>query len=281
MTFQEPITILVNGDTKLEPDETFFVQLSSPVNATILDGTGVGTIQNDDNATAPTFSIDNVTMAEGNAGTTNFIFTVTKTGVTGIAAALISPPQMAPPIRLPAARSAAVQLTTFRRVGTLQFTPAETTKQITVAVCGETTFEPNETFFVNLSNPVNGSISPPGQGLGTITNDDCAAFSTVYVDDSWVGTTTMTDPDAGGPATSFGCDSFATIQGGINAVTVGGTVIVRDGTYTENLTLAKQVSLQGAQFGVNACGRSATESIVTAASGNLLNSANRLSQFDH
>src|SRR5262249_19601497 len=37
----------------------------------------------------------------------------------------------------------------------------------------------------------------------------CGPQSTVYVDDSWAGTTIGTDPDGGGPATSFGCDSFA------------------------------------------------------------------------
>ena len=75
------ITVQVTGDTRLEPDETFFVDLSSPVNATISQGRGIGTIQNDDSG--PTFSIDNVTMAEGNGATTNFVFTVTKTGTTG------------------------------------------------------------------------------------------------------------------------------------------------------------------------------------------------------
>jgi hypothetical protein len=34
----------------VEPNETFFVNLSSPTNATISDGQGVGTIVNDDGA---------------------------------------------------------------------------------------------------------------------------------------------------------------------------------------------------------------------------------------
>jgi hypothetical protein len=42
------ITVLVNGDQKFEPDETLFVNLSSPVNATISDNQGTGTILNDD-----------------------------------------------------------------------------------------------------------------------------------------------------------------------------------------------------------------------------------------
>lgn len=74
----------------------------------------------------------------------------------------------------------------------------------------------------------------------------CGPQSTVYVDDSWVGTTIGTDPDAGGPATNFGCDSFATIQGGINGVTAGGTVNVAAGNYVENVILPKALTLTGA-----------------------------------
>jgi subtilisin-like proprotein convertase family protein len=42
------ISVTVNGDVTPEPNETFFVDLSNPVNATIGDAQGVGTIVNDD-----------------------------------------------------------------------------------------------------------------------------------------------------------------------------------------------------------------------------------------
>ena len=42
---------------------------------------------------------------------------------------------------------------------------------MTVKVVGDTVVEPNETFFVTLSNAVGATIFD-GQGLGTITNDD-------------------------------------------------------------------------------------------------------------
>jgi VCBS repeat-containing protein len=52
------VTVLVNGATVAEPDETFLVKLSGASHATIADGTGVGTIQepvptavNDSNST--------------------------------------------------------------------------------------------------------------------------------------------------------------------------------------------------------------------------------------
>jgi urease beta subunit len=42
------ITVLVNGDTLIEANETFTVGLSGPVNGSITTGTGTGTILNDD-----------------------------------------------------------------------------------------------------------------------------------------------------------------------------------------------------------------------------------------
>ena len=44
----QTIGILIAGDTAVEGTETFFVNLSNPVNATIADGQGVGTIIDDD-----------------------------------------------------------------------------------------------------------------------------------------------------------------------------------------------------------------------------------------
>jgi hypothetical protein len=42
------VTVSINGDTLDEPDETFFVNLSTAVNATISDDRGIGTITDDD-----------------------------------------------------------------------------------------------------------------------------------------------------------------------------------------------------------------------------------------
>ena len=47
-------TVLVNGDTTVEPDEAFTVHLSSALKATIADADGTGTILNDDVTPSPT-----------------------------------------------------------------------------------------------------------------------------------------------------------------------------------------------------------------------------------
>ncbi len=75
--------------------------------------------------------------------------------------------------------------------------------------------------------------------------------SDVFVDDSWVGTAIGADPDGvGGPATAYGTDAFSVIQDGIDAVAVGGTVNVLDGTYNENLVVDKTLDLVGAGHSV-------------------------------
>jgi hypothetical protein len=50
----------------------FFVNLDNPTNAPIADAQGVGTILDEE----PDITITDVSGTEGNAGTTNFVFTV-------------------------------------------------------------------------------------------------------------------------------------------------------------------------------------------------------------
>src|SRR5262245_42511935 len=56
--------------------------------------------------------------------------------------------------------------------GTLIIPAGQTTGTITVLVKGDRLAEPNEkSFFVNLSNPTNGTIAD-GQGVGTIVDNE-------------------------------------------------------------------------------------------------------------
>ena len=62
------------GDVTAEPNEYFYVRISSVYGATISDGEAVVTIQNDDGPPPPSISIGDVTQAEGNSGTSTFNF---------------------------------------------------------------------------------------------------------------------------------------------------------------------------------------------------------------
>src|SRR6185312_16884602 len=54
--------------------------------------------------------------------------------------------------------------------GTITFTADQTQSLITVTVTNDAVFENNETFTIDLSNAVNGTITD-NQGLGTITDN--------------------------------------------------------------------------------------------------------------
>ena len=159
----KPVTVEVNGDTTDEIDETYNVFLSATVNGKISDGQGVGTITDDD--PPPTVSINDLTLAEGNAGQTNADFTVTLSAASG--------------------KTVAIDYATSDGTATLAnndyaatnstvtFAPGQTSKPATVPINGDTTLESDETFNVDLANAVNLTIND-AQGVGTITNDDSA-----------------------------------------------------------------------------------------------------------
>lgn len=160
-TTTQNVTVTINGDTLNEINETFLVNLSGAANATIADGQGQGTITNDD--AVPTLSINDVTAAEGTGvfTLTRFTFTVTLSAASGQTVT----------VNFATAGGTAVPGDFFPANGALTFNPGVTSQTITVTVLGDTNIEPNETFFVNLTNPTNATLSD-GQGLGTINNDD-------------------------------------------------------------------------------------------------------------
>src|SRR5260370_39298807 len=63
----KPIKITILGDTLDEPNETFFVNLSNATNGVIVDHQGQGIIN--DNDPAPSLSINDVSVADGDSGT--------------------------------------------------------------------------------------------------------------------------------------------------------------------------------------------------------------------
>ncbi|HPR26300.1 Calx-beta domain-containing protein, partial [Lentimicrobium sp.] len=187
---EETITVLVNGDTRIEDDETFIVALSNLVNngrdITLGSSSGTGTILNDDNAT---ITINDVSIAEGNAGTSNLTFTVTLSSVVGGTVTVDY---------ASADNTATIADGDYISVaGTLVFTAGQTSRTIIVPINGDTKVEANETFYMNLSNLSNGGYAvtlADDQGVGTITNDDAASITIndVTVSEGNSGTTSFT-----------------------------------------------------------------------------------------
>jgi hypothetical protein len=56
-------------------------------------------------------------------------------------------------------------------IGVLTFAPGETSKSINVAVNGDKLKEQTETFFLNLTNPLNATVAD-AQGVGTVKDND-------------------------------------------------------------------------------------------------------------
>jgi hypothetical protein len=158
------VTVSITGDTTIEADETFFVNLSGAVGGSIGDAQGQGTITNDDVAA---ISVGDASVVEGNSGTVDLIAPVT----------LSQPSPSQVTVAFATADNTATAGSDYTATsGVLTFAPGTTALGVTVSVIGDTTAEPDETFFVNLSAATNATIAD-AQGLETITNDDGAAVA--------------------------------------------------------------------------------------------------------
>ncbi|MDW3194093.1 MAG: Calx-beta domain-containing protein [Cytophagales bacterium] len=115
---------------------------------------------------APTVSIGDASVTEGNSGTVNATFTVSldKTSPKTITIDYATSDNTAT-----AANNDYTAVTTT----TLTFNPSETSQDVTVAVNGDTRDEDAESFFLDGTNPTNASFAD-NQGEATITDDDDA-----------------------------------------------------------------------------------------------------------
>jgi len=168
---QKTISVTINGDTKFETDETFNVNLSNATNgATIADGLAVGKILNDDvQPVAGSIVIDDRSIQEGDAGTKVLTFTLTRSGGTA-----------AFDVNFATSNGTATAGEDYVATsGVVRFAAGETQKTISVTINGDTKFEANETFNVNLSNATNGATIADSVGVGTIQNDDANHAPTV------------------------------------------------------------------------------------------------------
>ena len=144
-----------------EADETFALTLTAPVGATLGASRSIATIRNDDDA--PELWIS---AAEGREGGRRDDATDLRGKAFGGFSDL--------PVTVDFSTSgstATVGSDFSARTGILTFAPGEPTKTVDIAIKGDTTFEPNETFIVRLANASGATISAAA-ATGTILNDD-------------------------------------------------------------------------------------------------------------
>jgi Calx-beta domain/Domain of unknown function (DUF4214) len=164
-------TIPIIDNSASNSNKTVNVGLSNVTNGATLGSPAGAVLTILDDESYPKGSIIDVSQAEGNSGTTNFMFTVSLS---------VASSQT---IKVDYSTNDVTALSPAdyqENIGTLTFAPGETSKQIAVGAKGDTQFEPDETFTVDLSNFVN-AIAGKTSGLGTIVNDDAKSSGSTTI----------------------------------------------------------------------------------------------------
>jgi serine protease len=163
-------TVTINGDTEVEPNQTFAVNLTGITGAIVGDAQGLCTIAEDD----MTLSISDPTpVAEGDGGSQAVTFTLS-----------LSQPSLLPvTFNVSTGTSAAAGMATSASgdfqaipVTASSLAPGQTSKTFTVQVNGDTAVEANEIFGLNFTSVV-GAQMPDYTGVATLLNDDGPTLS--------------------------------------------------------------------------------------------------------
>jgi uncharacterized delta-60 repeat protein len=168
LTFAPTITIPILDDSDIEGNETFFLDLSVPQSQLLLGGEDiplgvaagrdhatVTIVDNDFNPGSFSFSAPSFTVNENG---TNAVITVIRTG--GSVGSVQVDYMTANGTNSPALAGSDYTA----RNSTLSFASGQTNRTFTVPIINDTTVEPDETFFVKLTNARGGAT------LGEITN---------------------------------------------------------------------------------------------------------------
>src|SRR6185369_6185012 len=229
----QTITVTVFGDALDELDETILVNLTAATNATIADGQGVVTIVDDD--AAPVLAINDVSVVEGNSGTTNAVLTVS---LSAASAQTVT-------VNYATANGTATAGTDYVSTNsTLTFLPGQTSQTITVTVLGDALDELDETILVNLTAATNATISD-GQGVVTILDDDDApvlSINDLTVVESNSGTTNaVLTVSLSSAAVQTVTVNYATANGtalaGTDYVSTNGTLTFLPGQTSQTITV--------------------------------------------
>ena len=179
-------------------------------------------------AKAARFNPATASVSEGISGTSPITFTVVTNGAgTGTVSYATASSGANPATGGASCLSGVDYIST---TGVLTFTAAgggSEPKNIVVTICGDSTFEPNETFSVTLSNPLPATgtgmnLGTPSVATGTITNDDAANTAPVCQDvsittnEDTLGSTAPMCTDADGDSLTYTVTAATTGVSGTN-----------------------------------------------------------------
>lgn len=241
--------VTINGDLAFEPgSERFKVLLSGAVGALIVDGEGIGTI-NDPGDPAPVVSIADATIVEGDAGTKVLEFVVSLSAPAG-ADVLVD-------IATAFSGSAdAADIVAAAQAGFV-IPAGETSAKFSVTVNGDIVDEVDETFTVNLTNArttLPGAAAPTtlaisdAQAAGRILNDDLSV--------SIVSTASDTEGDTGNKAFKIGVvlSSVSSHPVTVTYNVATGTAGAGDVVAGQNLTFTIPAGQAGGEISVDVKG---------------------------
>lgn len=162
------VTLDITSNDVYVGNKAFTVTLSNPVNTAVLTAQGdtaTASVIDDDS----TVAINAGSVIEGDAGTQTITFSLDRTGSSVYSATagyrvILADGQTA---------TADDFVDGVLPTGTVTLTAGQSTVTLTIPkIKGDTTFEGNETFTVELYNPENGLSLGTATTVGTITNDD-------------------------------------------------------------------------------------------------------------
>ncbi|PQJ94896.1 hypothetical protein CXB77_17330 [Chromatium okenii] len=206
------IAVATLDDALVETTEAFSVQLSNPVNATLVPAVALVTIVDNDvpPPVLPTIQLDAsaISIVEGDTGQLAVSLSAAATQAVTVDYATVN-----------GTADAADYTTTS---GSVTFAPGEITKNIAVATLDDTAVDPGETFSVQLSNPVNATLTPAAAALVTIVDDTPQCVGT-EADDNLTCSDENNDIDAlGGNDVVNGMGGNDTLTGNMGNDTLSG-----------------------------------------------------------
>jgi YD repeat-containing protein len=194
------INVVTANNGIVDGTRVLYANLSNAsAGSAILDMQGSGTINDNEVAVTPSFSIGDASATEGG----DLAFTVTKSGLTGSTFSINY---------ASANQTATAPADYLSASGTLTFLPAETSKAVVIPTSQETSIENNETFRINLSGASGGATISDPQAIGTIVSDDGVGFSISNANTVEGGIMTFTVTKTG-PTTSTLTINYATAYG--------------------------------------------------------------------
>jgi hypothetical protein len=203
------IQMSVTDDALNEPDESFNLALSNPTGGVTFGSPAVATLTiSDNNDPLPALSINDITVAEGDSGETYALFTVTLSPASGytVTAAYATSDGTA---------TGADYIGTA--AGFISFAPGEVTRTVSIPLRTDRVAEPDETFFVTLSNPTKAVIGK-AQGTAIIDDEDGDppgirfAQSSYGMDEGFLGATLITVTRTGDTTQAAAVD-YASVDG--------------------------------------------------------------------